>query len=131
MNGEQLEIRRIFEAIDEKTDMMLNAILVDEFEVFESNLEIREKLFEDYEAQKSLLDEDALKALDVQTFFRKISKVDQKIKIELNRFQADIKEKQLENKREQSGLISNVKKTNQYHFVTEATSRGHLFDKKK
>ena len=131
MNDKMLAVRRLFESIYERTDMMYNALCVDEFDVFESNLDLREQLINEFLLLKAELEASELVELNSEKFFTEISHLDKRIQQELLRYQNDTKKAFSELQKEKNALESNQKKTNQYHFITESTLSGNLFDKKK
>lgn len=131
MTPNQQQIRRVLEAIEEKTDVMYNAILVDNFDVFESNLNLRDQLLIEYDLIKQQLSVEEVNELMLDQYTRKLVKFNEDITRELIRFkdkvQMDLKEVGIEKNK----LQTNQKKTNQYHLRTNATVSGNYFDKKK
>lgn len=128
---EQQAARKIMDDIYEKTDMMFNAIKVNEFDIFESNLQLRETLLQDFSEIKKKLNTDDLQVLEVDSFLRKMLMVNKKIDHELRRFHKELENDLKKTRIEKSKLSQNQKKTNQYQSKTSATVSGNYFDKSK
>ena len=131
MTPNQQQVRRVLEAIEEKTDIMYNAILVDNFQVFESNLLFRDQLLEEYDLLKQQLTSDEISQLGSDPCIRRLIKANEDINRELNRFKNQVQMELQEVSAEKNKLQTNQKKTNQYHLRTDATLSGNYFDKKK
>ncbi len=131
MTPNQQQVRRVLEAIEEKTDIMYNAILVDNFEVFESNLLFRDQLLCEYDSLKQQLTPVEISQLGSDQCIRRLIKANEDINRELQRFKNQIQSELREVGIEKNKLQTNQKKTNQYHLRTDATLSGNYFDKKK
>lgn len=128
---EQQEAKKIMDEINEKTDMMFNAMKVNEFDIFENNLELRETLLLDFSEIKKKLNADDLQVLEVNSFLKKMLMINKKIDHELKRFHKELEAELKKTRIEKNKLSQNEKKTNQYQLKTSATMSGNYFDKSK
>lgn len=123
--------RHLFEELKDITDMMLNAIRVNEMDIFESNMEIRSKLFVAYEALKPEMNEEDLRNIGADAFFKKLQLTDQVIQQELERYRKELGQSLTEVKIEISKASSGRKRVNQYQMMTNEVMSGNLFNTKK
>lgn len=131
LKNEQEELKHLMAEILERTDMMWNAIQVDEFDAFESSLDYRAVLLEKYNDLKGELEPAALAGLELDVFIKNVIAMDSQIFQELERFKDGIMEENQKNVLSKNQLLQNVKKTNKYQTINELGTRGHIFDKHK
>lgn len=131
MNAQQKQLRQLVDGIYEKTDMMLNAIAVDAFDVFEANLDIRSELLRQLEVLKTDISNDEIEALALDGVWKQIHNMDAQLTVELNRFNDKIHQELSEVVKEKNQLTQNRKKANQYQMISDSSLSGSIFDKKK
>lgn len=131
MNAQQKQLRQLVDGIYEKTDMMLNAIAVDAFDVFEANLDIRSELLRQLEVLKTDISNDEIEALALDGVWKQIQDIDAQLAVELNRFNDKIHQELSEVVKEKNQLTQNRKKANQYQMISDSSLSGSIFDKKK
>lgn len=131
MNAQQKQLRQLVDGIYEKTDMMLNAIAVDAFDVFEANLDIRSELLRQLEVLKTDISNDEIEALALDGVWKQIQNMDAQLTVELNRFNDKIHQELSEVVKEKNQLTQNRKKANQYQMISDSSLSGSIFDKKK
>lgn len=121
----------LIKALEEITDTMFNAIKVNAFDVFESQLESRSDLIEAFLAEKQLVYPDGELEETVKARIRAVYALDVEINAELERYREemglDLKSVILE----KNNLMKNRTKTNKYVKITDAFYQGNTFDKKK
>lgn len=127
----QQQAKEVMDALNEKTDMMLSAIKVNEFEIFESNLQLREELLRVFSELKKEMNAEDLKVLSIDSFLKSLLMVNRKIDHELKRFHRELEKDLKETRIEKSKLSQNQKKTDQYQLKNSATTSGNYFDKSK
>ena len=88
---EQQQAKKILDELSEKTDIMLNAIKVNEFEIFESNLQLREGLLKEFQNLKKRMNTQDLMVLKVDSYLKKMLMVNKKIDHELKRYQRELR----------------------------------------
>jgi len=115
----------ILEKYIELTDIMLNAIKVDDFDIFENTLKKRGKLIDD----NSPLDPDRIGEEDKKNYSMMISALENQIEHEMKRFEKVIAERYNDTKRKTSELTtkSQVKKYVSY----TSNKQGNFFDQQK
>lgn len=131
MNAQQKQLRQLADAIYEKTDIMLNAIMVDSYDVFEINLETRSELLDKLSDLKTSMTTEEVESLKLEGLWKEIVSMDQQLQVELNRFNDKIHAELTQVTREKNEILRNKKKANQYQFMTDSNMSGGLFDKKK
>lgn len=131
MNAEQKQLRQLVDSIYEKTDMMLNAMAVDAFDIFEANLGIRQELLEKLETLRKTMPVADVEALNLNAVWRQIQEMDAQLKTELSRFNDQIHQELSEVVKEKKQITQNRKKANQYQMISDSSLSGSFFDKKK
>lgn len=131
MNAEQKQLRQLVDSIYEKTDMMLNAMAVDAFDIFEANLSIRQELLEKLETLRKTMPVADIEALNLNAVWRQIQEMDAQLKTELSRFNDQIHQELSEVVKEKKQITQNRKKANQYQMISDSSLSGSFFDKKK
>lgn len=131
MNAEQKQLRQLVDGIYEKTDMMLNAMVVDAFDIFEANLNIRQELLVELETLRKTMPEADVKALNLNAVWRQIQEMDTQVAAELSRFNDQIHQELSEVVKEKKQITQNRKKANQYQMISDSSLSGSFFDKKK
>lgn len=131
MNAEQKQLRQLVDSIYEKTDMMLNAMVVDAFDIFEANLNIRQELLVELETLRKTMPEADVKALNLNAVWRQIQEMDTQVAAELSRFNDQIHQELSEVVKEKKQITQNRKKANQYQMISDSSLSGSFFDKKK
>lgn len=131
MNAEQKQLRQLVDSIYEKTDMMLNAMAVDAFDIFEANLSIRQELLEKLETLRKTMPVADVEALNLNAVWRQIQEMDAQLKTELSRFNDQIHQELSEVVKEKKQITQNRKKANQYQMISDSSLSGSFFDKKK
>lgn len=131
MNAEQKQLRQLVDSIYEKTDMMLNAMVVDAFDIFEANLNIRQELLVELETLRKTMPEADVKALNLNAVWRQIQEMDTQLAAELSRFNDQIHQELSEVVKEKKQITQNRKKANQYQMISDSSLSGSFFDKKK
>lgn len=131
MNAEQKQLRQLVDGIYEKTDMMLNAMVVDAFDIFEANLNIRQELLVELETLRKTMPEADVKALNLNAVWRQIQEMDTQLAAELSRFNDQIHQELSEVVKEKKQITQNRKKANQYQMISDSSLSGSFFDKKK
>lgn len=113
----------------ELTDLMLNAIKVDAFEVFEKALEDREILILEFKNSKM----NGIKSDDQENkvLISKILEIDKQANSELKSYELRINNEYRQVLQEKRKLTQNQKRTNQYQMIVESDFSGSYFDKKK
>lgn len=126
---EEKKTSMLLAEILELTDLMLNSIKVDAFEVFEKALEDRETCILNLKKAKinnSIADDQEDKVL-----ISKILEVDKAAHSELKSYELRINNEYRQVMQEKSKLAQNQKRTNQYQMIVESDFSGGNFDKKK
>lgn len=131
MNNQQKQLRQLVDSIYEKTDMMLNAMAVDAFDVFETNLAFRSSLLDQLSNLRAGMSEAEIAELKLESLWQQISDMDKALTLELNRFSHQIQEELSQVTKEKNQITRNRKKANQYQMITDSNLSGGIFDKKK
>lgn len=131
MNAQQKQLRQLVDSIYEKTDMMLNAIAVDSFDIFEANLSTRSELLNQLDDMKHDMSKEDIDVLNLGPVWQKINEMDAQLAVELNRFNDKIHQELSEVVKEKNQLTQNRKKANQYQMISDSSLSGSFFDKKK
>lgn len=131
MNAQQKQLRQLVDSIYEKTDMMLNAIAVDSFDIFEANLNTRSELLNQLDDMKHDMSKEDIDVLNLGHVWQKIKEMDAQLAVELNRFNDKIHQELSEVVKEKNQLTQNRKKANQYQMISDSSLSGSIFDKKK
>lgn len=131
MNAQQKQLRQLVDSIYEKTDMMLNAIAVDSFDIFEINLNIRSELLNQLDDLKHDMTKADIDLLNLEPVWKQIQNMDAQLTVELNRFNDKIHQELSEVVKEKNQLTQNRKKANQYQMISDSSLSGSIFDKKK
>lgn len=132
MDHSQIEaLKIIIKSIEEQTDIMLQAIRVDAFDIFEEALNKREKSLLEYQSFMQINRIDALNIDWIREFQVNFADVNELIVSELVRFEAKLRDEALENRIELNKLSQNQKKTNQYQFRIKNFDSGNHFDRKR
>lgn len=131
MNAQQKQLRQLVDSIYEKTDMMLNAIAVDSFDIFEANLNTRSELLNQLDDMKHDMSKEDIDVLNLGPVWQKINEMDTQLAAELNRFNDKIHQELSEVVKEKKQITQNRKKANQYQMISDSSLSGSFFDKKK
>ena len=121
---------RILTEIEAVSDVMFNAMKVDEFDIFETQLALRETLINDFEKIASV-EVELVQTESIRVRLKKLYDMDQQIVNHMNRYRNQLDGEFKDVLREKNLLIQNRNKTNQYNRTIANTTSGHIFDKKK
>lgn len=121
---------RILTEIEAVSDVMFNAMKVDEFDIFETQLALREALLNDFDKIASV-EVDLMQTESVRMRLKKLYEKDQQIEIEMNRYKSQLDIEFKDVVREKNLLIQNKNRTNKYNRTSINATSGSIFDKKK
>lgn len=121
---------RILTEIEAVSDVMFNAMKVDEFDIFETQLALREALLNDFDKIASV-EMELMQTESVRMRLKKLYEKDQQIEIEMNRYKSQLDIEFKDVIREKNLLIQNKNRTNKYNHTSINATSGSIFDRKK
>lgn len=127
MHNDANRLEQLMQEIIRVTDVMYQAIIADSFEIFESALDERGLLLQEYEK----LIKDTPISRDKTKFVETMNNYEVKIHKELKRFDKKMHDEYSSTRRQLKALQDGQKKTQRYSGEFGRVTNGSYFDRKK